>query len=37
VPVSAPLEALKVAQLGLFVIDQASVRPSGSEPEGLKL
>jgi hypothetical protein len=34
VPVSAPLAVLKFAQAGRFVIDQVSVRPSGSEPVG---
>jgi hypothetical protein len=34
VPVSAPEEVLNVAHAGRFVIDQVSVRPSGSEPVG---
>ncbi len=34
VPVSAPVEVLNAAQLGRFVIDQVSARPSGSEPVG---
>ena len=33
-PVNAPLVVLKLAQLGRLVIDQVSVRPSGSEPLG---
>ena len=36
VPVRAPEEVLNVAQLGRFVIDHVSVRPSGSEPVGRK-
>src|SRR5688500_11539016 len=34
VPVSAPVEVLKVAQAGRLLIDHVSARPSGSEPVG---
>jgi len=36
VPVSAPVEVLKLAQVGVFLMENVSGLPSGSEAEGAK-